>query len=388
MTDAVQTQNRNQAHRRGKTNGTALIGAGFAKFRRIPHLADTAVHQTGNPAALLHPGTRLPPSRWLAADLKVFRSVVVEAYAQLAAEGYLEAARGAGTRVRGHLSREAVVPVLLDEGPVPPMRWDLRPGSHNAPGLPRRERLTAYQRALSAPHPRGTTYPYLAGEPELRCELARHLGRLRGVAATPTGVLVVIRIRPGPVPAVRRAPGDGHHRTGGGGPLPPRPAPLRTGQRTARGPGAGRRRGHRRRRPRRDLRPGRPRHPGAPVPHRSRALGRPARGTRALGTGRRRLDRGGRLRRRALVRRPRPAAPGTATPGPRAGRLRRYRQQAPRPRTAAGLAHGTRGHSSTACCTSAPATTWAPSRSPSSPWRNCCAADCSPVPASARWPPG
>ncbi|MFC9466860.1 MocR-like pyridoxine biosynthesis transcription factor PdxR [Streptomyces coelicoflavus] len=139
----------------------------------------------------LHPGTRLPPSRWLAADLKVSRSVVVEAYAQLTAEGYLEAARGAGTRVRGHLSREAVVPVLLDEGPVPPMRWDLRPGSHNATGLPRREWLTAYQRALSTPHPRGTTYPYLAGEPELRGELARHLGRLRGVSATPTGVLVV-----------------------------------------------------------------------------------------------------------------------------------------------------------------------------------------------------
>ncbi|MET9139725.1 MocR-like pyridoxine biosynthesis transcription factor PdxR [Streptomyces parvulus] len=139
----------------------------------------------------LHPGTRLPPSRSLAVDLEVSRSVVVEAYAQLAAEGYLEAIRGAGTRVRSHLSREAVVPVLLDEGPVPPMRWDLRPGSDNAPGLPRREWLTAYQRALGAPRPRGTTRPHLAGEPELRGELARHLGRLRGVSATPSGVLVV-----------------------------------------------------------------------------------------------------------------------------------------------------------------------------------------------------
>ncbi|MFB6894255.1 PLP-dependent aminotransferase family protein [Kitasatospora sp. NPDC056327] len=139
----------------------------------------------------LHPGTRLPATRRLAEDLGVSRSVVVEAYAQLTAEGFLEAARGAGTRVTGHLSREAVVPALLDEGPVPAVRWDLRPGGHNAPGVPRREWLTAYQRVLQAPRPRGTSYPSLAGVPELRVELACHLGRLRGVRAAPGTVLVV-----------------------------------------------------------------------------------------------------------------------------------------------------------------------------------------------------
>ncbi|MFD7610492.1 PLP-dependent aminotransferase family protein [Streptomyces sp. NPDC059828] len=140
---------------------------------------------------ILHPGTRLPATRRLAEDLGVSRSVVVEAYAQLSAEGYLEAARGAGTRVTGHLSRDAVVPALLDEGPVPAVRWDLRPGGHNAPGVPHREWLTAYQRILQSPQPVGTSYPPLAGEPELRIELARHLGRLRGVRATPSTVLVV-----------------------------------------------------------------------------------------------------------------------------------------------------------------------------------------------------
>ncbi|PAZ14313.1 GntR family transcriptional regulator [Streptomyces sp. SA15] len=139
----------------------------------------------------LHPGTRLPATRRLAEDLRISRSVVVEAYAQLAAEGYLEAARGAGTRVTGHLSRDAVVPALLDEGPVPAVRWDLRPGGHNAPGVPHKEWLTAYQRVLLSPKSRGTSYPSLAGEPELRVELARHLGRLRGVRATPSTVLVV-----------------------------------------------------------------------------------------------------------------------------------------------------------------------------------------------------
>jgi GntR family transcriptional regulator/MocR family aminotransferase len=44
-------------------------------------------------------GTRLPPTRALAAQLGVSRGVVVEAYAQLAAEGYLLTRRGGGTSV-------------------------------------------------------------------------------------------------------------------------------------------------------------------------------------------------------------------------------------------------------------------------------------------------
>jgi len=46
-------------------------------------------------------GTRLPPTRGLAAELGVSRGVVVEAYAQLAAEGYLLTRRGGGTFVAG-----------------------------------------------------------------------------------------------------------------------------------------------------------------------------------------------------------------------------------------------------------------------------------------------
>src|SRR6266566_7699690 len=44
-------------------------------------------------------GARLPPTRALAADLGVSRRLVVDAYAQLLAEGYLVARRGAGTYV-------------------------------------------------------------------------------------------------------------------------------------------------------------------------------------------------------------------------------------------------------------------------------------------------
>jgi len=47
----------------------------------------------------LAPETRLPSTRVLAADLGVSRRLVVDAYSQLAAEGFLLSAHGSGTRV-------------------------------------------------------------------------------------------------------------------------------------------------------------------------------------------------------------------------------------------------------------------------------------------------
>ena len=47
----------------------------------------------------LRPGTRLPSSRALAADLRIARNTVAETYGQLVAEGWLVARQGSGTRV-------------------------------------------------------------------------------------------------------------------------------------------------------------------------------------------------------------------------------------------------------------------------------------------------
>ncbi len=56
----------------------------------------------------LAPGTRLPASRQLAADLGLARNTVADAYAQLVAEGWLAARQGAGTWVaRGGLAATA-----------------------------------------------------------------------------------------------------------------------------------------------------------------------------------------------------------------------------------------------------------------------------------------
>src|ERR1035438_4541991 len=45
----------------------------------------------------LSPGTRLPSSRALAADLDIARNTVAEVYSQLVAEGWLTAQTGSGT---------------------------------------------------------------------------------------------------------------------------------------------------------------------------------------------------------------------------------------------------------------------------------------------------
>ncbi len=47
----------------------------------------------------LAPGSMLPPSRSLAADLGLARNTVAEAYAELVAEGWLASRQGAGTWV-------------------------------------------------------------------------------------------------------------------------------------------------------------------------------------------------------------------------------------------------------------------------------------------------
>src|SRR5215469_10210710 len=59
-------------------------------------------------AGRLPRGSTLPPSRMLAADLGVSRGVVVEAYQQLSAEGYLTSRAGGHTQVAA--------------GPAPPPR--------------------------------------------------------------------------------------------------------------------------------------------------------------------------------------------------------------------------------------------------------------------------
>ena len=105
----------------------------------------------------LAPGVALPSSRSLARELGVSRGVVVDAYAQLGAEGYLVARQGAPTLVS-----DAASPAL--GAPPPPSadrppRFDFRPGGARRGAVPARglARLAAARRCATRPTPGSTT---------------------------------------------------------------------------------------------------------------------------------------------------------------------------------------------------------------------------------------
>ncbi|MGI5367859.1 GntR family transcriptional regulator [Streptomyces sp. A244] len=137
----------------------------------------------------LAPGTRLPSSRALAADLGIARNTVADAYADLVAEGWLTARQGSGTRVA---AREVVPPSGTAPHPRAPARpaYDLRPGSPDLASFPRTAWLKAARRALTAAPHHALDYGDPRGRPELRAALAAYLSRARGVRTGPDRIVV------------------------------------------------------------------------------------------------------------------------------------------------------------------------------------------------------
>jgi GntR family transcriptional regulator/MocR family aminotransferase len=135
----------------------------------------------------LRHGAALPSTRALARQLGVARGVVMEAYAQLAAEGYLVSSQGAPTRVA---ARAAAAATGAPPGEPPVPRFDFRPGAPDVALFPRTAWATAMRQALrDAPDAR-FSYSDPRGTPELRTALATYLGRVRGVAADPQTTMV------------------------------------------------------------------------------------------------------------------------------------------------------------------------------------------------------
>ncbi|MFJ6561742.1 PLP-dependent aminotransferase family protein [Streptomyces sp. NPDC091412] len=136
----------------------------------------------------LAPGTRLPATRRLAAELGISRGTAKAAYDQLVAEGYLTARQGSGTRVAALPAVDAQEPGAAAHARAP--RFDLRPGSPDVGTFPAAAWLRALRRAIAtAP---SLTYDY--GDPrgriELRTALSGYLGRARGVIAPPERIVI------------------------------------------------------------------------------------------------------------------------------------------------------------------------------------------------------
>ncbi|WP_329023081.1 MocR-like pyridoxine biosynthesis transcription factor PdxR [Streptomyces sp. NBC_01423] len=137
----------------------------------------------------LAPGTRLPASRELAADLGVSRGLVTEAYEQLTAESYLRSGRGAGTWVSG--SARAAAGGARDLAPrARGVSVDFRPGTPDLSLFPRSAWAAAHRSALGRLPHGALGYPDPRGLPELRDALAALLTRRRGVVADPERLLV------------------------------------------------------------------------------------------------------------------------------------------------------------------------------------------------------
>jgi GntR family transcriptional regulator / MocR family aminotransferase len=137
----------------------------------------------------LKAGARFPSTRDLARQLDVSRRVVVDAYAQLAAEGYLALRQGARPRVsEAALPRAAGLPEAA--APTPAPRFDFRPRAPDVSSFPRAAWLRSLREALAAISDADLLYGDPRGVEALRSALAEYLGRVRGVVADPARVVV------------------------------------------------------------------------------------------------------------------------------------------------------------------------------------------------------
>jgi GntR family transcriptional regulator/MocR family aminotransferase len=168
----------------------------------------------------LRPGTRLPSTRSLAADLDVSRNTVVIAFDQLLAEGYVEGRTGAGTYVSATLPEE-----LLTARPGRVVPRDGARHAHNrlsergrflagirtmsfsepapfSPALPELARFPFDDWArLLAKHWRYPKHEFLvggdaAGYAPLRAAIAAYLGAARAVTCDADQVMIVSGAQP------------------------------------------------------------------------------------------------------------------------------------------------------------------------------------------------
>jgi GntR family transcriptional regulator / MocR family aminotransferase len=139
----------------------------------------------------LRPGTRVPSTRDLARQLGISRRVAVDAYAQLAAEGYLVMRQGA----RPHVSQAAgaaepaATAAIAAPRALPP-RHDFRPSTPDVSLFPRQAWLRCMREGLGNISDAELAYGDPRGVQALRTALADYLGRVRGAVADPERIVV------------------------------------------------------------------------------------------------------------------------------------------------------------------------------------------------------
>ncbi|MGA5314014.1 PLP-dependent aminotransferase family protein [Streptomyces pseudogriseolus] len=155
-------------------------------------------------------GSRLPATRLLAAELRVSRGVVTEAYRRLAEDGHVEGRRRGGTVVvaapppppptRTQSSPHAAPftgppdPRAFDALRAAGARVDLTPGRPDLSAFPRTAWLRAERSVLAELSSADLGYGDPRGAPRLRRAVADWLARSRGIAVDPDGIVIVAGI--------------------------------------------------------------------------------------------------------------------------------------------------------------------------------------------------
>ncbi|MPZ17380.1 MAG: aminotransferase class I/II-fold pyridoxal phosphate-dependent enzyme [Luteitalea sp.] len=183
---------------------------------------------------ILVPGTRLPSSRTLAADLDVSRTTTLLAFERLIAEGYLSARPGSGTFVAGELPDDLLHgrisrrqgasnhPPMSRRGAAlastPRVAWRLggpprafRIGTPALDLFPARLWTQLVNRRLRSVTLAQLDYGDAAGIPSLREAIAMHIQVARGTECDPDQIVVVAGAQCGLELACRMLldPGDG-----------------------------------------------------------------------------------------------------------------------------------------------------------------------------------
>jgi GntR family transcriptional regulator/MocR family aminotransferase len=169
-----------------RTNSELLVMLRHDTHVPLHRQIETSIRDSIRAGRLPH-GSSLPPSRMLAADLGVSRGVVVEAYQQLTAEGYLTSRTGGYTQVAAGPSLAAAS--LHPERSLT-CEIDLSYGRADVSSFPRAAWLRSIRGVLvDAPN---EVFGYLAGRgvPQLRTALAGYLNRVRGTVADPDRMVI------------------------------------------------------------------------------------------------------------------------------------------------------------------------------------------------------
>lgn len=150
----------------------------------------------------LEPGTRLPPSRELAAELGISRRLVTDAYEQLTGEGWFETRAGHGTYAAAVPARKphATAPTQVAEPRARQARgqrprratpsYDFTPGIPDLSAFPRQAWRRASDESIALARPADLSYGPALGDARLREAISGYLYRFRGLAAEPERICV------------------------------------------------------------------------------------------------------------------------------------------------------------------------------------------------------